>query len=132
MNSRSTNSVEKIKSITNNRGANVIFDTSGMMFAESVEIAAMDARIPIIAAPADGKSTFNLRGLYRKKLRILGVDTRPTDGPTCAKMLEQMAPDFNSGRFKANPNKSYPLTEAIAAYEEAAHGGARIILKPNP
>ena len=55
-----------------------------MMFAEAVEMASMDGRIPVITAPADGKSTFNLRNIYRKELRVYGVDTRRLDAVTYA------------------------------------------------
>ncbi|MGD0462242.1 MAG: zinc-binding alcohol dehydrogenase family protein [Tepidisphaeraceae bacterium] len=130
INARSANIVDAVMSITNRRGAGVVFDTSGMMFAEAVEIAAMDGRIPIIAAPPDGKSNFNLRSLYRKTQRILGVDTRRLDGVASAKLLAQMSGDFASGRFTAKPCQSYPLTAAVAAYEQAARGG-RIILRPD-
>jgi len=130
INSRSANIVDAVQSLTNNHGANVVFDTSGMMFAEAVEITGMNGRIPIISAPADGKTTFNLRNIYRKMQRILGVDTRPMDAVACAKLLAQMTPDFASGRFTAKPGKPYPLSDAVAAYEEAARGG-RIILRPD-
>jgi NADPH2:quinone reductase len=130
INSVSANIVDAVQSITNKRGANVVFDTSGLMFAEAVEIAGMNGRIPIISAPTDGKATFNLRNIYRKTQRILGVDTRPIDAVACAKLLAEMTPDFAAGRFTAKPGKPYPLSEAVAAYEQAAHG-KRVILQPN-
>ncbi len=131
INARSANIVDAVLSITNDRGAGVVFDTSGIMFAEAVEIAAMDGRIPVITAPADGKSTFNLRTVYRKTQRILGVDTRSLDGGAGAKLLAQMSSEFAGGRFTAKPGQSYPLAAAVAAYEQAARGG-RIILRPEP
>lgn len=63
INTRSANIVDAVRSLTNGRGAEVVFDGSGMMFAEAVEVAALDGRMPVIAAPADGKATFNLRSL---------------------------------------------------------------------
>jgi NADPH:quinone reductase-like Zn-dependent oxidoreductase len=130
INSRSENIAEKTQSMTNNHGANVVFDTSGAMFAEAVEIAGTNARIPIITAPPDGKTTFNLRTIYRKTQRILGVDTRQMDAVTCAKLLAEMCPHFASGEFSAKPAKPFPLAQAPAAYEQAAKG-ARILLHPS-
>jgi NADPH:quinone reductase len=130
INSKSVNILEAIQSITNNHGANVVFDTSGLMFPEAVEIACMNGRIPIISAPPDGKSTFNLRTIYRKTQRIIGVDTRGMDAITCAKLLQQMIPDFAAGRFTAKPAQTYPLRAAAEAYEKAFHG-ERIILQPD-
>jgi NADPH2:quinone reductase len=131
INARSSNIVEAVRSITKERGADVVFDTSGMMFAECVEIAAMGARIPVITAPADGKASFNLRNVYRKEIRVLGVDTRRLDAVASAKLLTQMAANFESGQFRAKPGKPLPLSAAVEAYEQAARGGGRIVLEPD-
>ena len=130
INSQSANIVEEVRSITKERGADVVFDTSGQMFAESIEMAGMDARIPVITAPADGKASFNLRSIYRKELRVLGVDTRRLDAVACAKLLTEMAPRFESGQFKVSPGRPMPLAAAVEAYEQAAHGSGRIVLRP--
>ncbi len=131
INTRSINIIDAIRSLTNNRGADVVFDGSGMMFAEAVELAGMEGRIPVIAAPADGKASFNLRSLYRKLLRIQGVDTRDLDAVACAKLLAQMTPSFESGQFKAKTGRPLPLAAAVEAYEQAAHDGGRIVLRPD-
>jgi NADPH2:quinone reductase len=131
LNSRSADFVGAMRSITKDRGADVVFDTSGMMFAEGVEMVGMGGRIPVITAPADGKATFNLRNVYRKELRVLGVDTRRLDAVACARLLTEMAPDFESGQFKVKPGKPLPLSAAVEAYEQAARGGGRIVLRPD-
>jgi NADPH:quinone reductase len=130
INARSTNIMDAVRSITKERGANVVFDTSGMMFADSVEVAALDARIPVITAPTDGKASFNLRNIYRKEIRVLGVDTRRLDAVSSAKLLTQMTASFESGQFKARAGKPIPLAQVVEAYEQAAHGGGRIVLRP--
>ena len=66
VNSKSTNILDAIKAITNNRGADVVFDTSGMMFAEAVEIAAMGAasrssRLPPTAKPRSTCAIFTAK-----------------------------------------------------------------------
>jgi NADPH2:quinone reductase len=130
INSRSTDIVQAVANLTNNRRANVVFDTSGMMFDQAIEAAAMEGRIPVIAAPPDGKSTFNLRTIYRKMLRIRGVDTRPLDAVASAKLLAQMLPGFETGHFKVASATPRPLSDAMDAYQQAARGGARILLRP--
>src|SRR5256885_14899018 len=102
-----------------------------MMYADAVASAAGGGRIPVISAPRDGKSTFDLRDLYRKELRVLGVDTRRLDAVACAKLLAQMAPRFESGQFKVSPGRPMPLAAAVQAYEQAAHRGGRILLQRN-
>jgi len=126
----STDPIEAAKSFTGGRGAEVVFDSSGFMFAEAIEAAGIGGRIPVIAAPTDGKASFNLRNLYRKELRICGVDTRLLDAVECAKLLAQMAPGFESGEYKVKPASARPLKEVVEAYE-AAGQGERVVLRPD-
>jgi NADPH2:quinone reductase len=131
INTSAVNLSDAVRSITKGSGANVLFDTSGHMFAESVEAAAMEGRICVITAPADGKATFNLRSVYRKELRILGVDTRRQGAVVCAKLLAQMRSGFESGKFKAIAGKPFALAAAADAYEQAARDAGRFYLRPN-
>jgi NADPH:quinone reductase len=131
INTRTQNLAEAIRAITNGAGATVVFDTSGLMFAQSIEAAAQNGRISIISAPADGQSTFNLRSVYRKELRILGVDTRQLDVIASAKLLVEMRSGFESGKFRATPGQSHPLSAAPEAYDQAAYGKGRFYLRPN-
>jgi NADPH:quinone reductase len=119
------------RSMTESRGTNVVFDTSGQMFAEAVEAAAMEGRVCVITAPRDGQSTFNLRSLYRKELKILGVDTRRLDVVDCARLLAQIRSGFESGKLRAKAGKARPLAAAAEAYEQAARGKERYYLRPN-
>jgi len=131
VNSKVGSATDALKAITDGHGAQVVFDTSGMMFAESIEAAAMDGRISIISAPANGMATFNLRNLYRKTLRVVGVDTRKLDVVECAALLKQMLPYFESGQFTSVTGQTRPLAEAAAAYEQASQGRGRVILQPD-
>jgi NADPH2:quinone reductase len=127
----SVNIADAVRSLTAGRGADVVFDSSGMMFAEAVDAAAANGRIAVISSPRDGKATFDLRSLYRKELRILGVDTRQLDAVACAKLLSEMLPFFKSGAFNVKAGESRPLAQAAEAYEQAAQGAARVVLQPN-
>ncbi|MGA3066014.1 MAG: zinc-binding alcohol dehydrogenase family protein [Tepidisphaeraceae bacterium] len=122
--------VATVGSLTGGGGANVVLDTSGVLLAECVEIAAMDGRIPVIAAPEDGKASFNLRGVYRKELRVLGVDSRRLNAVAGAKLLSLMTAGFESGQFRCKLGRSFPLGDARQAYEQAARGGDRVMLRP--
>lgn len=122
---------EAVRSLTGGRGADVVFDTSGFLFAESVEAAAIGGRLPVISAPPDGKATFNLRNIYRKRLRVVGIDSRPLDVRACAALLAEMLADFESGRLKVTPGRACPLSRAAEAYTQTAHGKGRFCLRPN-
>ena len=131
INTGSQKLAEVAGAMTGGKGADVVFDTSGFMFAESIEAAAIGGRVGVISAPADGKSTFNLRSVYRKELRVCGVDTRRLDVVACAKLLGQMRAGFEGGSFKAKPGEGRQLAAAAAAYEEAGQGEKRVFLRPN-
>ena len=111
------NIVDVVRSLTKNRSAEVVFDGSGMMFSEAIEVLALDGRMPVIAAPPDGKASFNLRSLYRKAVRVQGIDTIRLDCIACARILAQLAPGFDSGQFKAKPAKLMSLAAGAEAYE---------------
>jgi NADPH2:quinone reductase len=130
INSTSANLIESVRSMTSNRGADIVFDTTGLLFAEAVEIAATHGRISIISAPPDGKASFNLRSVYRKILRIDGIDTRDLDAVASARLLAQMTSRFESGQFKSTPAKPFPLSSAVEAYAQASRGGGRSALAP--
>jgi NADPH:quinone reductase-like Zn-dependent oxidoreductase len=129
VNAKTANVVETVRGLTGNHGAEVVFDSSGMMFAEAVQMAGMAARIPVISAPPDGKATFALRDLYRKVLRVDGVDTRRLDAAACAKLLDEMRTDFESGHLKVKGATAMPLERAVDAYEAAARGDGRVVLR---
>jgi NADPH:quinone reductase len=131
INTRSQDFTESVRAMTGNVGANILFDTSGQMFAESVEAAAQRGRVCVISAPKDGNVTFNLRSVYRKELRVLGIDTRPLDVIACAKLLVEMSAGFENGSFRATPGEPHPLSEAAEAYDLTARGKGRSYLKPN-
>jgi NADPH:quinone reductase len=131
INSKATNTVNAVREFTDNRGADITFDTSGLLLEETVQMAAMDGRIPVITAPKDGMITFNLRSLYRKSLRVQGLDTLRLQAVDCAALLQQMTPFFQSGQFSVPAVESRPLADAIDAYTQASHGGRRIVLRPN-
>ena len=103
INARSVNIVDALRSVTDNRGAQIVFDGSGMMFAEAIEVTALDGRMPVIAAPADGKATFNLRSIYRKSLRVQGIDTIRLDCIACARILRNWLLVSIQANSKPNP-----------------------------
>lgn len=131
INTSSEKLVEAVHRLTGGAGASVVFDSSGMVFGDAIEAAASDARIPVIAAPADGQTTFNLRSIYRQELRVRGIDTIRLDTVASAKLIQQMLPGFESGALKVAPGQEYPLSKATEAYQAASKGGQRIVLRPD-
>lgn len=124
------NLAEEVRALTEKRGADAVFDTTGYLFADAVEAAALGGRVCVISAPGDGKVTFNLRSLYRKELQVLGIDTRRLDVTDCAKLLKAMAGGFEDGSLRALDPVKYPLERAAEAYGAAKKGGGRFCLIP--
>jgi NADPH:quinone reductase len=114
---------EEVRALTEKHGADVVFDTTGHLFADAIESAALGGRVCVISAPGDGKVTFNLRSLYRKELQVLGTDTRRLDVADCAKLLKAMAGGFEDGSLRALDPEKYPLERAAEAYGAAKKGG---------
>ncbi len=115
---------------TRGRGADLVFDTTGHLFADCVEAAGHGGRVCVISAPAEGRTAFNLRSLYRKELKVLGVDSRRLDVTACARLLAAMAPRFEEGAFRAPAAEAHPLEEAPAVYERVLKGTGRFCLRP--
>jgi NADPH:quinone reductase len=125
------NLIDEVHTQTENHGVNVVFDTTGHLFAEAVDAAALGGRVCVISAPPDGKATFNLRALYRKELRVMGADTRRLDVIECSKLLAAMAQGFEDGKLIAAPPKAFPLDQAREAYRQAMKSEGRVCLVPN-
>lgn len=124
--------VDEVRARTQSRGADIVFDTTGHLFAESVEAAATGARVCVISAPAEGIVNFNLRSLYRKELRVAGIDSRRLDVAACAGLLAEMAPALQDGRISPGFPDCYPLDRAREAYAQVSQGKGRFCLLPNP
>lgn len=123
--------VSEVRAQTEQRGADVVFDTTGHLFAESIEAAAMGGRVCVISAPADSMVNFNLRSLYRKQLRVLGTDSRHLDVIACAKLLAEVAAGIENGQLLLEAPKCFPLERAPEAYAQLAQGRGRFCLRPN-
>lgn len=127
----SKNTVDQVRALTNGRGADVVFDTTGHLFADAIEAAALDGRVCVITAPPDSMVTFNLRSLYRKELRVIGVDSRRLHVTESSRILALMAQGFSDGKLRVAPPNAYPLERAPEAYVQAMKGAGRLCLTPH-
>jgi len=123
--------VDEVRAQTDGRGADVVFDTTGYLFAESVEAVAASGRVCVISSPADGMVSFNLRSVYRKELRVLGTDSRRLDVTDCAKLLAGLVPAIEAGQLRPGSPTCFPIAQAREAYVQVLQGQGRICLAPN-
>jgi NADPH:quinone reductase-like Zn-dependent oxidoreductase len=115
------------------RGADVVFDAvGGVMFQAALACLAPRGRLIEISATGQREVTFNLLDFYHNEGRILGVDTLKLDLIAAGDILETLRPGFEAGDYQpATIARTFPLAEAVAAYQAVADGHAgRVVLRP--
>jgi NADPH:quinone reductase-like Zn-dependent oxidoreductase len=112
--------VDAAAALVGDRGIDIAFDTTGLALDTAVHLLAHGGRVVAISAPADGKTTFNLRELYRRDAELIGVDSLALTSADAAKILDELAPGFASGALQPPRVRERPLGDAVAAYEERA------------
>jgi NADPH2:quinone reductase len=113
---------EAVRAATDGKGANVILDTVGGPMVETC-LGALSHKgrlVEISAPPKDSRVSFDLRDFYHRESRLIGVDSRALDASACGPILEQLTPGFESNalRLLTTAVTTYPLKDAIAAYEQ--------------
>jgi NADPH:quinone reductase len=127
---------ETILAVTEEKGVDVAYDTvGGSMFEICLRSLANRGRLIEISSPLDKRQVcFDLLDFYRRELRIFGVNSLSANAQTCAQILAQLSPGFESN-FLRSPDiaNSYKLEEAVRAYEQVHNRSVtgKIILKPN-
>jgi NADPH2:quinone reductase len=127
--------VEKVKTATDGKGANVILDmVGGDYIARNYEAAAVEGRIVQIAFMGSPKATVNFARIMLKRLHHTGSTLRSrsvADKGAIARAVEDNAlPLLASGKIKPVIFKTFPLDQAAAAHalmESDAHIG-KIVL----
>ena len=119
---------------TNDRGAQVVFDTvGGPIFEPALKCLAHGGRQLEITSVGDRRVSFDLLDFYHNECRLFGVDTRHRDAVASGALLEALTPVFEQGAFKAPKiDRIIPLWEGRTAYEQVARGEARgrLVLAP--
>ncbi|MDB4965150.1 MAG: quinone oxidoreductase [Myxococcales bacterium] len=124
---RDSDPTATMKALLGATTVDIAFDTTGILLDASVQVLRHAGRVVAITAPADGKVTFNLRELYRRDARIIGVDSMTLTALDAAAILEELAAGFEAGALAARPVTERPLDDAVAAYQEKA---GKIVLVP--
>jgi NADPH2:quinone reductase len=127
--------VERVKTLTNGRGADVILDMVGGPYVErNYRAAAMDGRIVQIAFQLGYKIELDLRPISAKRLVHTGSTLRPRKVEEKAALSRALAekvwPLLAAGRCKPVIDSTFPLREAARAHarlETSAHIG-KIVL----
>jgi len=99
----------------------------GPNMPENLQALATGGRIAVIGVGAGAKSELNLLALMGKRARIHGstLRARPLEEKALvARLVEhEVLPLFDAGKLRVPVAETFPLDDALAAYERFAAGG---------
>jgi NADPH:quinone reductase-like Zn-dependent oxidoreductase len=122
-----------LRQATQGRGADIVFDTvGGVMFETALACLGWRGRLVEISATGQRQVSFDLADFYHNESRLLGIDTLKVDLVGAAEVLGSLRPGFEAGDYRPAPiARSFPLNEAVAAYQAVARGEhGRMVLRP--
>jgi len=113
----------EVRRLTDGRGADLAFDAvGGPMFEPCLRSLRVGGRQTAIASLGNGRVEFNLVDFYHGLHRLIGVDTMQLTGPEIAKIMDDLRPGFEDGQLKTPAVRTWPLDQAIEAYEAVEKG----------
>lgn len=122
-----------VAALTENKGVSLVLDAvGGPLFEPAMKSMGLDGRQVAITSVGSRRVEFDLMDFYHNRQRLIGVDTAKLTGAEIAAILNELRLGFESGALKASPVKTWPLHDAVKAYEAVAAGdaSAKHILKP--
>ena len=127
-----------VKSITNQKGVDVILDmVAGDYLQRNLECLADDGRLVIIAFLGGVKTTINMTDILRRRLTVTGSTLRPRSEEFKQKiavnLLKYVWPLFENKEIKPLIYRSFALEDAAKAHrlmESSTHIG-KIVLEVN-
>lgn len=119
------------KSLTNERGVDVILDmVGGDYLPREIACLADDGRISLIALLGGAKATVDLGQVLRRRLTITGSTLRPRSvafkAAIAAQLKQRVWPMFEAGKIKPVIYEVFPLEQAAEAHalmERSTHVG---------
>ncbi|ATQ76155.1 NAD(P)H-quinone oxidoreductase [Massilia violaceinigra] len=123
--------VAVVKSLTGNKGVDVILDmVGGDYLPREIDCLADDGRIALIALLGGAKANIDLGQVLRRRLTISGSTLRPRPvafkGAIAADLREHVWPLFEAGKVRPVIFKTFPLEQAAQAHalmESSTHIG---------
>ncbi len=131
INYRTGDFVEVLKSLTNDRGVDVILDmVAGSYVPRELTALADGGRLVLIALLGGAKAELNLNSVLRRRLTVTGstLRARPVDfkAKIAVKLREHVWPFLEDGRIKPVVHQVFPAAQAADAHalmESSTHIG---------
>ncbi len=134
VNSASSDVVERVRELTDGKGADIVFNTVGDPYFQAAHRSLAKRGRQILIAAVDKVVQFNILEFYRGQHTYVGVDTLGFSSIECGEILRSVMPGFDNGSlrpFPISPSAIYPLSEAKAAYRAViASSRDRLVLRP--
>lgn len=135
INYREEDFVDRIKTLTDGKGVNLILDmTGGPYLQRNLSCLAPEGRLVLIAVQGGPKAEINLLPIFLNRLTLTGSTLRPRSVDEKTAIAEALRlkvwPLLESGRVRPIVNAIFPLTEAPEAHrlmESSRHIG-KIVL----
>jgi NADPH2:quinone reductase len=113
--------VDVVKSLTNDRGVDVILDmVAGDYLPRELKALADGGRVVVIATLGGSKAEINLNEVLRRRLVITGSTLRPRSvafkGKVAVQLKTQVWPEIEAGRIKPVIHQVFPADQAAAAH----------------
>jgi NADPH2:quinone reductase len=126
--------VAVVREATGGRGADLALNgVGGAVFRPLVDALAEGGGMVVYSAAGGREVPLDLFELYRRRLRLVGVNTAALSAADGARILGSLAPMIERGAVRlAGPVERHPLSGAAAAYAQVAAGTpAKLVLVPD-
>jgi len=128
----------EIKTLTENRGVDVILDmVGGPYFPKNIKILAAEGRLLQIALMQGYKAEVDFRPLLMKRVTLTGSTLRPRSVKEKAEIARSLRkevwPLMDSGTIRPIIHQTFPLEKAADAHQlmESSNHIGKILLKPD-
>ena len=128
----------EIKTLTENRGVDVILDmVGGPYFPKNIKILAVQGRLLQIALMQGYKAEVDFRPLLMKRVTLTGSTLRPRSVKEKAEIAralrKEVWPLMDSGTIRPIIHQTFPLEKAADAHQlmESSNHIGKILLKPD-
>jgi NADPH:quinone reductase len=117
------NFVERTSQLTDSHGVNVVIDSiGGQNLVDSVEVLAYRGTLVSVGVAARAGSAIEARSLWTRNNTLRGVFLGGSILPEYARihpMIGDMLERVGSGELQVEIDRSFPLTDAVAAHQHA-------------
>ena len=114
------------RTLTNNRGADVVFDVvGGAMFEPCLAALARRGRQVAISSSPEPRVSFNLVDFYHNESRLIGVDSLKLSFEETAEILRRLTPGIESGIYPPPRFEIFSLEDGPRLYREIAESKIR-------